>query len=195
MVIGVGIEMQSINVEFKAWPKIPRDNPFNVTITEKIDGTNACIIIHDGEIVGVQSRNRLIYPEGTEGKPKGCDNAGFALWVKNNTNDLLSLGDGYHYGEWAGESIQNNPHLIVGKKFFLFNTQRWNENNPNRPTCCDVVPVLFQGIMKLATVPELLCRMQLDAGDTKPEGVIVYYHAHRSYTKHTIESPNGKWCK
>jgi len=48
------------DVDFKAWPKIPRENPFNVTITEKIDGTNACIIIKDGEIIGVQSRKRLI---------------------------------------------------------------------------------------------------------------------------------------
>ena len=60
-------------VEFKAWPKIGRYNPFNVTITEKMDGTNACIIIEDGFIVGVQSRKRLITPDD--------DNFGFAQWV------------------------------------------------------------------------------------------------------------------
>ena len=36
------------NVEFKAWDKIPRENPFKVTISEKIDGTNACVIVKDG---------------------------------------------------------------------------------------------------------------------------------------------------
>ena len=38
-----------MSVEFKPWPKIGRDNPFVVTITEKMDGTNACIIIKDGK--------------------------------------------------------------------------------------------------------------------------------------------------
>ena len=28
------------DVEFKAWKKIPRENYFTVTISEKIDGTN-----------------------------------------------------------------------------------------------------------------------------------------------------------
>ena len=92
-------------VEFKAWEKIGRDNPFGVTITEKIDGTNACIIIQDGEVVGVQSRKRLITPED--------DNYGFAGWVERNIEDIMGLGDGYHYGEWAGLGIQKNPHLIT----------------------------------------------------------------------------------
>ncbi len=175
-------------VQFKAWEKIPRENPFNVTITEKMDGTNACIIISDGEIVGVQSRNRLITPED--------DNYGFAQWVSDSKDDLLGLGDGYHYGEWAGLGIQKNPHDIPVKKFFLFNTFRWNENNPNRPACCDVVPVLFQGQLSPEVIPDLLAKLSESAGENQsPEGVIVYYHAFRKYTKHTIKSPNGKWHK
>ena len=35
-------------IEFKAWPKIGRVSPFKATITEEIDGTNACIIIENG---------------------------------------------------------------------------------------------------------------------------------------------------
>lgn len=34
-------------VEFKEWPKIPRGQNEIVSITEKINGTNACIIIND----------------------------------------------------------------------------------------------------------------------------------------------------
>ncbi len=177
-----------MTAEFKAWEKIPRDNPFTVTITEKIDGTNACVIITDGVIVGVQSRKRLITPED--------DNYGFAAWVERNKEDLLSLGDGYHYGEWAGLGIQKNPHTLPEKKFFLFNTFRWNEDNPNRPECCDVVPVLFIGELDPATVPKLLKELEDGAQeDQTPEGVVVYYHTFRKYTKHTIKSPNGKWCK
>ena len=176
------------DVEFKPWPKIPRESPFKVTITEKIDGTNACIIIQDGEIIGVQSRKRFITPED--------DNFGFAAWVSDNAGDLVSLGDGYHYGEWAGEGIQKNPHVLTGRKFFLFNTFRWNENNPNRPNCCSVVPILFQGVLTEELVPKLLELLVKNANDgEKPEGLIVYYNAFKSYTKHTIISPNGKWCK
>lgn len=176
------------SVEFKAWPKIGRDNPFSVTITEKMDGTNACIIIQDGEIVGVQSRKRLITPED--------DNYGFAGWVDRNSEDLLELGDGYHYGEWAGLGIQKNPHALTEKKLFLFNTFRWNLDNPNRPKCCEVVPILFQGVLTHGKIHELLEELTNKASpEQTPEGLIVYYHAFKSYTKHTIKSPNGKWCK
>jgi len=178
----------SENIEFKAWEKIPRENPFTVTITEKMDGTNACIVIQDGAIVAVQSRKRFITPED--------DNFGFAKWVEDNNDDLLSLEEGYHYGEWAGLGIQKNPHNLEGKKFFLFNTFRWNIDNPNRPKCCNVVPILYQGMLEPETIPELLegLKNEADVGET-PEGVVVYYHAFRKYTKHTIISPNGKWCK
>ncbi len=43
-----------MTVEFKAWPKIPREKGNIVTVTEKIDGTNACGIIRDGELVGMR---------------------------------------------------------------------------------------------------------------------------------------------
>ena len=175
-------------VEFKPWPKIGRENPFRVTITEKMDGTNACVIIKDGKLAGVQSRKRLITP---------CDdNYGFAGWVFRNKEEIEKLGDGYHYGEWAGLGIQKNPHNLPEKQFFLFNTFRWNSENPNLPSCCKVVPVLFEGIMDADTVPTILEKMVSDAPEEEtPEGVIVYYHSTRTYTKHTIKSPNGKWCK
>lgn len=173
------------DVEFKAWERIPRENPFTVTISEKIDGTNGCIVIAGGDIAGVQSRKRFITPDD--------DNAGFAAWVEANKSELLTMGDGYHYGEWAGVGIQSNPLKLDRKHFFLFNTFRWNENNPNRPKCCDVVPVLYQGELMPNTIPALLDKMRL--GDVTHEGVVVYYHAFRKYTKHTIKSPNGKWSK
>ena len=70
-------------MEFKAWPKIPRLENTNWTITEKIDGTNACIIIsNDGTEIAAQSRTRLITPDN--------DNAGFARWVQENKEDLTT---------------------------------------------------------------------------------------------------------
>lgn len=175
------------DIEFKPWPKMGRINPFKVTISEKMDGTNACIVIRDGEIVGVQSRKRFI--------KVGDDNYGFAGWVEANKEELLSLGEGHHFGEWAGLGIQKNPHNLDCKKFFLFNTARWNPDNPNLPDCCDVVRVLYSGPLEPDTVPRLLTVMVAEAGDTRPEGLVVYYHSFDRYTKHTIKSPNGKWCK
>jgi len=174
-------------IEFKPWPKIGRGNPFKVTITEKIDGSNACIVIVDGEIVKVQSRKRFITPG------KNNDNAGFAGWVEAHKDELLALEDGHHYGEWAGPGIQGNPLKLEEKRFFLFDTFRWNPDNPNRPACCDVVPVLYQGILIPETIPGLLD--DLKSKETTREGVVVFYHAFRTRTKHTIKSPNGKWCK
>jgi len=177
-----------MKAEFKPWPKIGREAPFVVTISEKINGTNACIIIEGGEIVGIQSRKRLITAND--------DNYGFAGWVHRNNDDLLSLGDGYHYGEWAGEGIQKNPHNLDEKMFFLFNTFRWGDQNPNRPKCCKVVPVLYMGVLTPTTIPTLLQDLQDNAGvGETPEGLVCYYHAFRTYTKHTIKTPNGKWCK
>ena len=173
-----------MSAEFKAWPKIERTNPFTATISEKIDGTNACIIISGGEIVGVQSRKRFITPED--------DNFGFASWVESNNEQLLSLGDGYHYGEWAGEGIQKNPHKIEGKKFFLFNTFRWGEHNPETPKCCHVVPVLFIGELSNETIGKVMEDLADDYSG-EPEGVVCYYHAFRNYTKLTFKYSGGKW--
>jgi hypothetical protein len=58
--------------EFKPWPKIARLNR-DITITEKIDGTNAAVIVTEEGEVAAQSRTRIITPD--------ADNFGFARWV------------------------------------------------------------------------------------------------------------------
>mgnify|MGYP003653427479 CR=1 FL=1 len=177
-----------MTTEFKAWPKIPRASGENITITEKLDGTNACIVIKEGVIVGVQSRKRFITPED--------DNYGFALWVSENKDDLLMLGDGYHYGEWAGLGIQKNPHNMVGKKFFLFNAFRWNDQNPNRPDCCNVVPVLYQGELTDDCIERVLYKLKecsIQEGYTA-EGIVIYYNKTKRFEKYTYNYISGKWC-
>ncbi len=179
-------------VEFKEWPKIPRGKGEIITITEKIDGTNACIIIEDGVIVGVQSRSRLIHP--------GDDNYGFASWVERNKDELIKLGDGYHYGEWAGPGIQKNPHNLECKTFFLFNTARWNKDNPNLPSCCSVVPILYEGENTVNNFGQnqidlVMINLSIDGKlkDYTPEGVVVWFHNTRRYEKWTFKNENGKW--
>ena len=70
-------------MEFIGFPKMARLSR-DVIISEKIDGTNACIFIgEDGEFL-VGSRTRWITPEQ--------DNHGFAKWAYENRDDLMKLG-------------------------------------------------------------------------------------------------------
>jgi len=146
---------------FKEFPKIPRLNR-EIVITEKIDGTNAAIVIERvydpaGEqlplvwSVRAQSRNRFLTVED--------DQFGFAKWVEENRAALIyALGEGTHFGEWWGKGIQRNYGLDV-KRFSLFNTTRWivrEEGKEDRldaslaeikanGVSIDVVPVLYRG--------------------------------------------------
>lgn len=121
---------------FQDFPKITRLFEQEVVVTEKIDGTNALVFIsEDGSHIRAGSRTRWIYP--------GDDNYGFAFWVSQNQEELLKLGPGYHYGEWWGRGIQRN-YGMNKKVFSLFNVHRWSDPT-TRPTCCDVVPVIYTG--------------------------------------------------
>ena len=172
-------------MEFVAWPKIPRHTGTNVVISEKMDGTNACIVIEDGELIGCQSRKRIITPDD--------DNFGFARWVEENKDELLDLGDGRHFGEWVGLGIQKNPHDLAGKSFYLFNSGRWSNG---RPPCCEVVKVLYAGAISPSTVPEVMGGLMTSAmsENYKPEGIIIYYPSTRTYEKATFENSGGKWA-
>jgi hypothetical protein len=186
--------MSNLDIEFKEWPKIPRGQNEVVSITEKIDGTNACIVIdEDSKIVRVQSRKRFITPEN--------DNYGFAGWVERNRESLETMGEGYHYGEWAGLGIQKNHHGFSEKQLMLFNTQRWNPNNPNLPECCSVVPLLYEGELLNNTVEDAMSNLHqvyrsdniINQSTLKPEGIVVWYHKTRRYAKFTFDNQEGKW--
>src|SRR5690349_11912868 len=99
-------------MEFEAFNKIARLSR-NCTITEKIDGTNACIAISDdGKDFFIGSRSRWITPED--------DNFGFARWATEHREELLLLGPGRHWGEWWGAGIQRR-YGVPEKRFSLFN--------------------------------------------------------------------------
>ena len=162
-----------MSLEFKAWPKIPRLSNEKYFITEKIDGTNAAVIITADGKIGAQSRNRLITPDD--------DNYGFAKWVQDNKEELLTMGKGHHYGEWWGLGIQRGYNQDR-KRFSLFNTARWNPDNPNKPTCCDVVPTLA------TTMEESLAILQTTGSQAAPgfakvEGIVVYCYQTKAYYK------------
>lgn len=196
-------------VEFKEWPKIPRGGPNEtVTITEKIDGTNACVIVAKYDngmpyVAGAQSRTQLLWSQEDGGLIIiHGDNYGFGKWTRDHLDELAQLGEGYHYGEWAGEGIQKNHHNIKGKKFFLFNYERWRDGRQERPTCCECVPVLYEGPAYIEdgdggihAISFVMDKLWNDAkeGGWYPEGIVVWYHKSRRYEKHTFENAEGKW--
>ncbi len=172
--------------EFIAFPKLSRLFR-DCVITEKLDGTNACVIVSEDGTVAAQSRTRLITPE--------ADNFGFALWVQQHTDQLRMLGPGHHFGEWWGVGIQRNYGLHE-RRFSLFNTARWGVAT-ERPECCHVVPELYAGPFSTEVVQDTL--FDLDCvgstaapGFMNPEGVVIYHTASGKLFKTTLDGDGHK---
>ncbi len=168
--------------DFQPFPKIPRLRR-KVIVTEKIDGTNACVWVDDtATIVRAGSRNKWI--------DTTCDNYGFARFVEENAEQLKRLGPGFHYGEWWGAGIQRR-YGLTEKRFSLFNVGRWSDE-ATRPACCSVVPILVEGVGD-AVVEEALAKLRSGGsvaapGFDRPEGVIVYHSVARAFFKVLLEN-------
>lgn len=167
-------------MEFRPFPKIPRlSRP--VVVTEKLDGTNACIWIDDtGTQIRAGNRKRWITPQD--------DNHGFAKWVAENQLDLFNLGPGFHYGEWWGQGIQRG-YGLKEKRFSLFNVKRWAED---RPACCHVVPSLWEGDFDTKLINECLHLLRTEGSFASPdfmnpEGIMIYHIHAGQYFKKTLE--------
>lgn len=202
---------------FEPWPKIPRHKSA-LTIMEKLDGSNAqvalfriknevdldaaradpfCLRIFEGASDGdsatalyAGSRTRWL-----DASSKG-DNFGFAKWVLDNSDDLVKLGAGRHYGEWWGLGIQRG-YGLNHRRFSLFNTARWSSDNPSKPDCCSVVPVICTSDdQDVDMAMEILAKNGSIAapGFMKPEGIVIYHHASRQLRKRTFDGDPGKWA-
>jgi hypothetical protein len=185
---------------FEPFPKIPRLKR-GCVVTEKIDGTNAQVIIDDdyyepekcmreypvavveGLRIFAGSRTRLITPG------KATDNFGFAAWVQEHAEELVKLGHGRHFGEWWGKGIQRG-YGLDHKRFSLFNTSRPAET---LPACCFQVPVIYTGDFDTAAVDRCMDNLlkfgsyASGNGYPNPEGVIVYLSQARSLFKQTFD--------
>jgi hypothetical protein len=179
-------------IEFQEFPKMARWSR-EVIITEKIDGTNACVFIgEDGEFL-TGSRSRWITPAD--------DNFGFSRWANDHKDELLTLGPGRHFGEWWGAGIQRRYGLIE-KRFSLFNVGRWfdpkdcaGEDTEGRvavPACCYVVPLLAKGPNEPGVIEAALSLLQergsyAAPGFMDPEGVVMFHVAAGIGFKKTIK--------
>jgi len=160
------------NEVFTSFPKLYRlRGP--VIVTEKLDGTNAQIMI-SGDTFKVGSRSRWITPQN--------DNHGFARWAYDNKDKLIEmLGDGRHYGEWMGAGIQRG-YGLKEKRFYLFNTSRWNDpelKEKFKQYNVYVVPVLYNGVFDTKAFDQILLDMSLTgsvaiSGFMRPEGIVIY---------------------
>jgi hypothetical protein len=138
--------------EFKPWPKITRWAKNEYIVTEKIDGTNAAVVIlplwpdkgghlpDDNMLYRVDFEETVVAGDqiahldgGSVGVwaqsrnrfiTPGADNYGFAKWVQTHARWLVdNLGVGYHHGEWWGQGIQRG-YGMNKKMFSLFNPLR-----------------------------------------------------------------------
>lgn len=175
--------------EFQPFPKLARMSRPCV-ITEKLDGTNAQIIVTDDLQLLAASRSRLITPDD--------DNHGFATWAYAYRNELVSaLGPGRHFGEWWGGSVNKRYRGIVeGKQFSLFNTTRW-KGVALPPHLLSLVPVLFEGPFTTGAVEDCLELLrtqgsQAAPGCMNPEGVVVFHVAANVMFKKTLDGDGHK---
>ena len=205
-------------VEFKKIPRLSRD----MILTEKIDGSNGqiAIIPSDSEdFIGCEdgfveqcclankqidetkwlymfagSRNRWL----STGKQN--DNHAFAYWVKENSEELFQLGPGRHFGEWFGKGIQRG-YGLEEKRWALFNVSKWqnkdvplvDEKQKYPPSCCEVVPILFEGTFMTESIDAILEQLKNNGskavpGYMNPEGICIYHTAAGQYFKKTIEN-------
>lgn len=165
--------------EFEPFPKIAR-LAREIIVTEKIDGTNAQVCVTEDGNVLAGSHSQWITPS--------ADNFGFARWVAEHADDLRRLGIGRHFGEWWGVGIQRR-YGLAEKRFSLFNTTRWAAE---RPACCHVVPLLYQGPFDTTAIDDVLGVLRLYGsraapGFMKPEGIVVYHTAAGVGFKKTLE--------
>jgi len=197
--------------EFKEFPKMARMSR-DVVISEKIDGTNAQILITESGDLFTGSRTRWITPAD--------DNYGFARWAEGNRDDLLKLGPGRHFGEWWGQGIQRG-YGLKEKRLSLFNVSRWcpfgkepsviPSNDPTAPVklqdvlpeCVGLVPVLFRGLFTTERAEGVLRHLEFSGsqaapGFMRPEGIVVFHVAGNFGLKKTIkgdEVPKSKFLK
>lgn len=152
--------------------------------TEKIDGSNGCIhVSEDGKILA-GSRNGWLTDK---------DNFGFKEWVTQNSDELILLGPGNHYGEWWGRGINRN-YGLQDRKFTLFNPHRYDV--AKLPTCVSgVIPVLWIGPIAMASM--VIERLQesgsrVAPGFMNPEGIVAQHISGGERFKFTFGSDGAK---
>ena len=188
---------------FEAFPKIPRLHG-DVIVTEKIDGTNACIELAPGSVSACSRNRRLVtiswQPE-REQHPlvewHGMDNYGFGAWVLANYQSLVRLGYGRHFGEWYGRGIQRT-YGLDHKRFALFREPK-NGLPEGLPSNVGVVPRLAHlNMFDSNELANILAFLQVQGSEAvhgfmQPEGLVAFHVRSGQLFKYTVEAgPKGQ---
>lgn len=173
--------------EFKAFPKMPHYNKaLQCTVTQKIHGTNAAIVVTEEGEVYCQSRTRFITPQD--------DNYGFAAFVEGCKESVVGLlKPGIHYGEWAGPGI-NSGEGLTERTFILFNS--WRYKDVALPSQFKLVPVLYSGRFDAKAISKTFEKLRTDGsalvpGFMRPEGIVVCVDERRY--KFPFQAEETKW--
>jgi len=176
--------------DFKKFKKILLIGKLYMTITQKIHGSNAQIHIYKDENNDLQilagCRTRYIDPSD--------DNYGFARFVYANKDALISgLGEGRHYGEWAGPGI-NSGEGLSDKTLCLFDWRRWQDKE--LPAGIRTVPLLYTGKISLDAINETMQMLKaqgslLVPGYMKPEGIVIELDG--QLYKNVFDEEEVKW--
>lgn len=196
---------------FEAWPKTKHVDKVlgSVIVTEKIDGTNACLVFDDNGEMFAQSRNRIITP--------GTDNQGFARWAYHNQEELFHiLGPGRHFGEWWGRSI-GRKYNMEHNVFSVFNVGRFYKAEPGDPLNSmstraatssifdqvSAVPHIYTGEYNSAEMQAAINDLRLTGSKASavygidykdPEGVCFYFREFDKVAKLVFANPGKhKW--
>lgn len=171
-------------MEFKKFDSIARLCK-DMVISEKIDWTNACIVIDEEWNVFAQSRNRHI--------SVWDDNYWFAWWVEKNKEELKKLWVGYHYWEWWGNGIQR-WYNMKEKVFSLFIFR-----GEELPTCCSLIPYLYTWQFDTNKIEEVMKELKEKGSIASPwfmnpEWIVIYHTASKTLYKKTFEYDEWKWA-
>lgn len=181
--------------EFAPFPKIGRLSR-EAIVTEKIDGTNAQVMVGEDGSFRVGSRTRWITVQD--------DNYGFAAWAHANEEELRQLGPGRHFGEWWGRGVQRN-YSLTERRFSLFNVSRWagsseelaaDDKRTRVPACCHVVPVILRDEFDRGVAGRALKMLAANGsyaapGFMSPEGVVIFHTQSGALFKKTFEKDDA----
>ena len=197
--------------------RFPFSDESNIPSQDFID--EYCVYIHP-ENPHVEEDDKLYLFAGSRNRwlkiGKQSDNHGFASWVKEHGAELVMLGEGRHYGEYYGKSIQRG-YGLDHKRFALFNVSKWHDKLSEKrlisvdektgeetytevaPDCCEVVPILYEGMFDTEVIDASIEGLKRNGSKAVPgyfdaEGVVIYHCAAGQYFKKTLvgdDKPKG----
>lgn len=174
--------------EFRRWSSIERLEQ-QITITEKVHGSNAQILVTETGEVLAGSRERWLN--------RVQDNYGFCTHITEHADEIRELlGPGRHFGEWYGAGI-NSGYGLKEKRLALFDT-RWTDKPI--PSWCDVVPVLYAGFYSSSIIDETMSRLRAGGSVIQPgfigaEGVVVRFERTGVLMKKVFTLEETAWRK